>query len=107
MTPDEDVYCYHYNATGSTVALTDDAQEVVNKYSYDPFGNIGEQVEAVPQPFTYVGQFGVMEEPNGFYYMRARYYDPKVGPHQGGFFKEDKQGGGPCPPCLTLDDKSI
>ena len=33
----------------------------------------------MPQPFKFVGQYGVMTEPNGFYYMRARYYDPKVG----------------------------
>ncbi len=29
------------------------------------------------QPFKYVGQLGVMAEPDGFYYMRARYYDPQ------------------------------
>jgi len=40
------------------------------------------------QPFKFVGQFGVMQEPNGFYYMRARYYDPKVGR----FISEDPIG---------------
>ena len=44
--------------------------------------------KTVPQPFKYVGQFGVMAEPNGFYYMRARYYDPKVGR----FISEDPSG---------------
>ncbi|MGO9370469.1 MAG: RHS repeat-associated core domain-containing protein [Syntrophobacteraceae bacterium] len=33
----------------------------------------------MPQPFKFVGQYGVMAEPNGLYYMRARYYDPSVG----------------------------
>ncbi|MBI5695630.1 MAG: hypothetical protein HZC51_07820 [Nitrospirae bacterium] len=74
VTPVGEVYCYHFNATGGTVALTDQAQSIVNKYSYDPFGNVGTQVEAIAQPFKYVGQFGVMAEPSGFYYMRARYY---------------------------------
>ncbi len=79
VTPAGQVYCYHYNAVGSTIALTDQNQAVVNKYAYDPFGNVGNQVETVSQPFKFVGQHGVMTEPNGFYYMKARYYDPQVG----------------------------
>ncbi|MDA8325378.1 MAG: RHS repeat-associated core domain-containing protein, partial [Nitrospiraceae bacterium] len=42
------------------------------------------------QPFKFVGQFGVMTEPSGFYYMRARYYDPQVGR----FISEDPAGFG-------------
>ena len=88
VTPANAVYCYHYNATGSTVAITDSSKVVQNKYSYDPFGNVMTQTEAVTQPFKYVGQFGVMTEPNGFYYMRARFYDPAVGR----FVSEDPSG---------------
>lgn len=79
VTPTDQVYNYHHNAVGSTVAVTDQSQAMVNKYAYDAFGAVANQVEAIPQPFTYVGQFGVMREPNGFYYMKARYYDPNVG----------------------------
>lgn len=68
--------------------MTDSSRTPVNKYAYDPFGAVVNQVEAVPQPFKYVGQFGVMVEPNGLYYMRARYYDPKVGR----FISEDPIG---------------
>ena len=89
VTPTDNVYCYHYNGTGSTVAVTDANQNIVNKYAYDPFGNISQQ-ETISQPFKYVGQFGVMSEPNGFYYMRARYYDPNVGR----FIREDPKGFG-------------
>lgn len=85
---DNQVYTYHFNQVGSTVAMTDQSKNVVNKYSYDEFGSVLNQVEAVPQPFKFVGQFGVMTEPNGFYYMRARYYDPKVGR----FISEDPIG---------------
>jgi RHS repeat-associated protein len=60
----------------------------VNQYSYDPHGNILGQREQIPQSFKYVCQYGVMAEPNGFYYMRARYYDPKVGR----FVSEDPSG---------------
>jgi RHS repeat-associated protein len=88
VTPANDVYCYHYNGVGSTIALTDNTQAVVNQYSYDAFGNIADQQEAVSQPFKYVGQAGVMTEPNGFYYMKARYYDPTVGR----FISEDPIG---------------
>jgi RHS repeat-associated protein len=62
----------------------------VNQYAYDPFGKILNQTETIPQPFKFVGQSGVMTEPNGFYYMRARYYDPGVGR----FISEDPIGFG-------------
>jgi YD repeat-containing protein len=39
VTPSDQVYTYHYNATGSTIAMTDSGQNIVNKYAYDPFGN--------------------------------------------------------------------
>jgi len=91
-------YCYHYNGVGSTIAMTDNTQTVVNQYSYDAFGNIANKLEnilnndttLVNQPFKFVGQAGVMTEPNGFYYMRARYYDPTVGR----FISEDPIGFG-------------
>jgi len=88
VTPANQSYCYHFNAVGSAIALTDSAQNIVNKYSYDLFGKVANQVEAVPQPFKFVGQYGVMTESNGFYYMRARYYDPEVGR----FISEDPIG---------------
>ena len=40
--------------------MTDQSQQIVNKYAYTPFGIITNAVEAVPQPFKYVGQYGVM-----------------------------------------------
>ncbi|RLB40183.1 MAG: hypothetical protein DRH12_10460, partial [Deltaproteobacteria bacterium] len=32
-----------------------------------------------PNPFRYVGRFGVMDDGSGLLYMRARYYDPELG----------------------------
>lgn len=90
VTPSNQTYCYHFNAIGSTIAMTDQYTILVNKYAYDPFGKITNQVETIPQPFKFVGQHGVMTEPNGFYYMRARYYDPGVGR----FISEDPIGFG-------------
>ena len=88
VTPADQVYCYHFNAIGSTIATTDQSQNIMNAYSYDAFGNVVAQTEVQPQPFKFVGQHGVMTEPNGFYYMRARYYDPRVGR----FISEDPIG---------------
>jgi RHS repeat-associated protein len=52
---------------------------MVNKYAYGIFGQVIDEEEQVENPFKYVGAFGVMDEGNGTYYMRARYYDPEVG----------------------------
>jgi RHS repeat-associated protein len=75
----QDVYCYHYDGIGNTIAMTDASGNMVNKYAYDEFGNLLNSVEAVWNPFLYVGQYGVMDEDNGLLFMRARYYDPVVG----------------------------
>ena len=83
-------YYYHFNASGSTIALTDMTGTVVNSYAYEPFGQILAQSEGISQSFKFVGQYGVMAEPNGLYYMRARYYDPSVGR----FINEDPLGVG-------------
>lgn len=88
VTPGNQVYCYHFDGTGHTVALTDASANVVNKYAYTPFGKIAGQQETVSQPFKYVGKYGVMTEPNGLYYMKARYYDSAVGR----FISEDPKG---------------
>ncbi len=78
VTPTDDIFCYHFDGTGSTIAVTDENQDMVNTYSYYPFGIILGEQEGFDQPFKYVGQYGVMAEPNGLYYMRARYYDAET-----------------------------
>jgi RHS repeat-associated protein len=56
---------------------------------YTPFGAVTEN-KTVEQPFKFVGQAGVISEPNGFYYMKARYYDSTVNR----FISEDPTGFG-------------
>jgi len=79
MTPSGSAYFYHYDGSGNTIAMTDSSGNMVNKYAYDEFGNLVNVEESVPNPFLFVGQYGVMDDDNGLLYMRARYYDPQVG----------------------------
>jgi RHS repeat-associated protein len=88
VTPDNQTYCYHFDGTGNTVAMTDSSQYSANSYAYTPFGMIIGENETVDQPFKYVGQFGVMAEPDNLYYMKARYYDADTGR----FISEDPIG---------------
>jgi len=52
------VYHYHFDRTGSTLALTDSTGAVTDKFAYDPYGRILQKTGTNPQPFTFVGQYG-------------------------------------------------
>ena len=69
---------YHYDTIGSTVALSDHTGSVTDQYAYLPYGEPAGKETVHENPFTYVGKYGVMAEPGGLYFMRARYYDPDV-----------------------------
>jgi len=75
------VYFYHFDRTGSTLALTDQAGNLTDAYAYDPFGDLFHHQGGNAQPFTYAGQWGVRQEGDSgsFYHMRARYYDAITG----------------------------
>jgi RHS repeat-associated protein len=70
---------YDADAIGSTIGLTANDGNYVNRYSYLPFGEDLTKVEGVANPFEYVGQWGVMDEGNGLDFMRARFYDSGLG----------------------------
>ncbi len=79
VSPDGTHYYYHFDPIGSTIAITDDAKNVVNSYAYDPFGKITNSVESTGNPFQFIGHHGVMLESNGLYFMRARFYLSQFG----------------------------
>jgi RHS repeat-associated protein len=79
ITPAGDVVYYHYDPVGSTVALTNAAANVTDRYAYDPFGVVAHFEGTTPNPYRYVGRYGVMDEGNGLNFVRARYYRPDVG----------------------------
>lgn len=78
---DNTTHYYHYDARGSTVAMTDMSENISHSYSYDVYGAIlSQNVPAGDDNlFKYVAAYGVMDEGNGLHYMRARYYDAEIG----------------------------
>jgi RHS repeat-associated protein len=49
---------------------------VTDRYDYDAFGNIMSRTGATPNVYLYSGE---QLDPNvGFYYLRARYYEPRA-----------------------------
>jgi len=70
---------YNFDAIGSTSELVTTARIVANSYAYTPFGTLLMNTEVLPNPFQYVGEFGVISEENGFDHMRARHYCPGQG----------------------------
>jgi RHS repeat-associated protein len=70
---------YHFDKTGNTIAMTNSSGAVSRAYAYLPFGEISSSVGTLSNPFTHVGAYGVMDEGDGFYFMRNRYYDARTG----------------------------
>lgn len=65
------------NGHGDIVRVTDVNRNVLNSYEYDIWGNVIVQSETMSNPFKYTGE--VLDNESGYYYLRARYYDPSIG----------------------------
>jgi len=74
----EQVAVYHYDSRGSTVALSDLKGRVTDRYAYDPYGLVVARDGHTPNPYTYNGRDGVVDDGNGLYFMQARYYEPRL-----------------------------
>ena len=72
------VKVFHGDERGSVVAITDATQNVIQSYSYDPYGKVIGSSGSLTNVFQYVGTYGVMADENGLYHMQARYYDPNA-----------------------------
>ncbi len=70
---------YHYDEKGNTVAISNDAGAVIGSYAYSPYGKLTASTGSLDNPFTWQGKNGVVDDGNGLYYMRARYYDSETG----------------------------
>jgi len=68
---------YHFDFRGSTVALTDETAQIVERFQYSPYGLLLSGDSSIT-PFLFNGMYGVMSDGNGLYYMRARFYSSEI-----------------------------
>jgi len=67
---------YHFDEYGSTVLLTNETGGITDSYGISPYGETVTQNGSTDNPFTWLGQWGVMQEGStSLYYMRSRFYD--------------------------------
>ena len=69
-------YYYHYDGLGSVSDLTDDQGNVVERYTYDVYGQPS-QLSSVGNPFLFTGRR--FDDESGLYYYRLRNYHPGIG----------------------------
>ncbi len=71
---------YHYDESGNTLLLTNDASNNTDAWHHTPAGVELARMGTTSTRFTFGGQFGVMQESSsGLYRMRARLYDAVTG----------------------------
>ena len=68
---------YHFDPTGHTLALTNAAGNITDAYAYTSYGLTTARGDTV-NPYRYVGKYGVADDGNGLFHMRARYYRPDI-----------------------------
>jgi RHS repeat-associated protein len=69
---------YHFDSRGSTVVMTDSNGNPTDAIEYSAYGTTTYRTGTNDTPFCYNGAFGVMTDPNGLLFMRARYYNPYI-----------------------------
>ncbi len=71
----DSVLFYHFDAWHSTVAITDIKDSVRATYVYSDGGVLHKKTGTLDQPHTFLGEYGVEQETDTCYYVRARYLD--------------------------------
>ena len=66
-------YNYLYDGNGSVIGITNSQGQLVNQYSYDPYGNRTTTSATAPDYFGFQGGYLT---PSGLYHFGARYYNP-------------------------------
>ncbi len=80
LTTPANITCYHADASGNIVRLTDQTRASTQQYAYSDYGQTFATTTAAgatdANPYRFVGSQGVMEEGllPGLTFMRARYY---------------------------------
>jgi RHS repeat-associated protein len=73
-------FYYVHDRLGSVRLVTDANGAIKNSYTYNPFGadiSAGDCIENIRNPFKFTGQW--YDSEFGWYYLRARMYDPGLG----------------------------
>jgi RHS repeat-associated protein len=77
MTRGSGTHYYLADGQGSIRALTDGVGNVTDSWTYSAFGEVVGRTGTTENAFTYTGE---QWDPNaGFYYLRARWYNPTTG----------------------------
>jgi RHS repeat-associated protein len=77
VTQGGNTFYYHKDGLGSVVNLTNPSGNIAKSYTYKSFGEIDLETGSLDQPFTFTGR--EYDPESGFYFYRARFYDPKAG----------------------------
>ncbi|MCY9528556.1 wall-associated protein WapA [Paenibacillus alvei] len=75
--PGQGMQYYISNGHGDITEIRDAQGNVLNRYTYDIWGNPLVQEEQVPNIFRYSGEY--WDAATNLQYLRARWYDPSVG----------------------------
>lgn len=70
---------YDFDGLGTTCGLADASGKEINHYLYCPFGESLQSLGTAPNPFKFLGRFGVMDDGQGLLFCRARFYHPTLG----------------------------
>ena len=73
----DDAWIYHYDANGNVTGITDSEGNVLDRYQYDPFGNLAAASQLPDNRFRFSTK--PQDAETGFYYYGYRYYDPETG----------------------------
>lgn len=72
-------FFYHFDEMGNTIFITDESGAIEASYAYTPYGRLISKSGDLDNSFTWQGAFGVCDEGDDLYYMRARFYDASIG----------------------------
>jgi|GEM_PF-2888861 len=67
---------YHYDAQGSTLALSGDSGAAIGRFHYDPYGLVTGKQGITDTIFQFNGHYGIATDPTGLVHLNARFYNP-------------------------------
>ncbi|MCX6923575.1 MAG: hypothetical protein NT154_10280, partial [Verrucomicrobia bacterium] len=70
---------YAFDAIGNTRQISTSDGSMLNSYVYDSFGDSVIELERVPNPFRYLGRFGLLYAEGPRVFTRLRVYDAQLG----------------------------